>query len=466
MPTLMAGVGRTDISPVPETQGGWGAQTHQRGTGVDLPLLVTALVVSDGSESVAIADVDAISLSAELEAKAVAQAAEMSGIPPDRIRISHTHTHSGPNIFRLPMITEGLELAMQYIAELPHQIAEAIREAAHGLRPARVSAGVGSCAINGSRRFRTPDGRVVVGFNSHEPVDHAVRVLRLDDLNGAPVATVVHYACHPTIVGWENQLHTPDYPGMVRRVVEEQIGGTCLFLQGAAGNVGPCRGFTPDLRVYRRLGRVLGLEAARVALELEAVPRRLRYTGCVESGTAIALYAEESPAEESAALRVISREICLPVRPMGHPEKLEARAVQLRAYLNELRQGGEKSALRDAAAMATQAGMRADRARLVFGKTHLPRRLMGIALGPAALVSTQGEPFVEIGQNIAAASPFAVTMFSGYSHGGVGYICMPNNYEEGGYEIETTPFAPEAAAVLQAEAIALLQELEEQGPHW
>ena len=63
-------------------------------------------------------------------------------------------------------------------------------------------------------------------------------MLRFDDERSGVVATIVHYACHPTIVGWTNRMFCPDFPGVVRRVVEEQAGGTCLFLQGAAGGIG------------------------------------------------------------------------------------------------------------------------------------------------------------------------------------------------------------------------------------
>ena len=95
MPELLAGTGRVDISPAPGTpHAGWGAQTHQRGAGVDLPLFATALVISDGHETVAIADVDAINLSAAIEEQAVAMASQRTSIRPDRIRISHSHTHS------------------------------------------------------------------------------------------------------------------------------------------------------------------------------------------------------------------------------------------------------------------------------------------------------------------------------------------------------------------------------------
>jgi len=62
MTHLRAGTGRADISPAPGTpQGGWGAQSHQRGYGNDLPLYATALVLADSTQSIAIVDVDLIS---------------------------------------------------------------------------------------------------------------------------------------------------------------------------------------------------------------------------------------------------------------------------------------------------------------------------------------------------------------------------------------------------------------------
>jgi len=39
MSYLLAGTGRSDITPLPGTpQGGWGAQTHERGPAADMPL--------------------------------------------------------------------------------------------------------------------------------------------------------------------------------------------------------------------------------------------------------------------------------------------------------------------------------------------------------------------------------------------------------------------------------------------
>jgi len=289
MNNLLAGVGRCDITPAPGTpQGGWGAQTHQRGLGADMPMYATALVIADSQETAAIVDVDAIGFDQNWTNRIIDAIVGLTGLPRERIRFSCTHTHSGPNTFRLATISEGLDMVLSYLETLPYRIAGAVWRARQNLKPVRCAAARGTCGIGVNRRLRTPEG-VVVGRNWDKPVDQTVRVVRFDDLEEDPVATIVHYSCHPTTMAWENQFFTPDYPGPVRQLVERELGGTCLFLQGAAGNVTPRRGFTGDVRVYRRLGTMLGLEAAKVAAGIETLPRRERFAGVLQSGAPIAL---------------------------------------------------------------------------------------------------------------------------------------------------------------------------------
>ncbi len=461
MNQLLAGTGRCDITPAPGTpQGGWGAQTHQRGAGADMPFYATALVLADGVESVAILDVDAIGFDREWTDRIVDATVELTGFQRDRIRFSCTHTHSGPNTFRLATISEGLDMALSYLDSLPRRIASAVWQARQNLKPVRVAAGRGSCDINVNRRFRAPDGSIVVGRNWDGPADRAVGVIRIDDLQERPVATLVHYACHGTTMAWQTDLFTPDFPGPARQVVERELGGLCLFLQGAAANLTPRRGFTGDCGVYRKLGTILGLEAARVAWNLETLPRRERFIGVQPSGAPIALYEDEAVEPDAPRLRVMQRTMQLPAKNFRPPEELEAEAAALRAEMNRLRAEGNPDQVRFATAKATQAGWRAEYSKNYHGLKTIPWEVMAIAIGPSiALVSVPGEPFTETAQAIAAQSPFAHTLISGYSNGGFGYIPTRQAFEEGGYETQATPFNEQAAEALSAEAVRLLQDL-------
>jgi len=246
---------------------------------------------------------------------------------------------------------------------------------------------------------------------------------------------------------------------MMRQVVEEQLGGECIFLQGAAGNIHTRRGHTGDLKVYRRWGKILGLEASKIATSIETLPRREKLEGVIQSGAAIALFRDEPEEPATPVLRVDSRYMKLPLKDFRQPEVLEAEVEGLRKELNRLRREGNEEEIRAATARATQAGMQAEYARWYYGKTHVDWQLQGIRIGSVALLSIPGEPFVEINNQIVAGSPFAHTLFSGYSNGGFGYLATRAAFEEGGYELDVCPFSADAADVVVNESLLMLREM-------
>jgi hypothetical protein len=460
MSQLTMGTGRADITPAPGTpQGIWGAQLHQRGIAADMPLYVTALAIRSGDTVGLIIDVDVIGFDAQWSARILDATAELTGVPRDHIRIAASHTHSGPKTVRLEVISEGLEMAVDYLNSLPGRIAGAAWQAINNLQPVRIAAGTGSCSINVNRRKVLEDGRVVVGRNWDGLVDRTVRVLRIDDVKEKPVAAIVHYACHPTIMAWQNQYFTPDFPGVVRQVVEREVGGTCLFLQGATGSTGPVRGFTGDLSVYRRLGTILGLEAAKVAMEIETLPREEKFVGVMESGAAIALYEDEPLSSVDPVFQIRSKMLTLPANQFPPLDELENEVQELQAKLDQARQSGNAEAIRLATAFATRAAMRLGRARIVQGNATVQRQIQIFRIGDIALVSMQDEPFIEMSLRITAGSPFAHTLVSGYSNGNFGYLPTREAFEEGGYEVSVALYSPDAEDLVVAEVLALLHEM-------
>jgi len=424
-----------------------------------MPLYVTAFVIEDSHQAAAIIDIDNCGFETAWIRETIQEVSRLTGIPAHCIRLSYTHTHSGPNNYRLTTISEGRDMILSYMESLPLRIAGAVWQAQQGLKPARVAAGKGSCDINVNRRVILPSG-YAVGRNWEGPVDHTVRVIRFDDLDQEPIATIVHYACHPTIIAWQNEAFTPDYPGVVRRVVEAEIGGRCLFLQGAAGDIGPRQGFTGDLRVYRRLGARLGLEASSVAARLETLPHREQMIRIQASGAPIAIYADEPAEPATPTLKVLSRAIELPLKPSPPLAELELAAQVQAEALNQARQSGAtEEAIRSAVAAAARADDKLATVRENAGKNHASWAMMGIRIGEIALLSMPGEPLTEINGSIVEKSPFPHTLFSGYSNGGFGYLPPAHVYVEGGYEVESSPFAPEASTVAITEGLRLLQEL-------
>lgn len=458
---LFAGVARVDISPPPGVpHAGWGAQLHEVARGIDMPLYATALVLAQQQTRVAILDIDLIGFNSEQVGLIHTVISERTGFAKEQIRLCTTHNHSGPNYFRATLASRGLEDLRSYLGNLPDTLAAAVAQAAASMQVVRTTWGTGSCPISVNRRAPDSTGRLVVGRNPEGPVDHTVRVIRVEALDGSTFATIVHFSCHPTTVGWQNELVTPDYPGVVRLEVERLLGGTCLFLQGAAGNVGPIVGPTGDLSLYRRLGRCLGLEASSVALR-SSIPRAGELQRVVESGAPLAVYGDVL-ADHTPRLAVRSRTVRLPVKHFDDPGHLRRDSDELKNALEALREYGSSDDVQLARAQATQANARAELAELYSGTREIEWQVHAIAIGESVLVGVPGEPFVEIGMRVAADSPFLNTLFSGYTNGGFGYLPTAGAHAEGGYEVDASPFAAEAGEVLIKQVRILLDEIAEE----
>jgi hypothetical protein len=98
----------------------------------------------------------------------------------------------------------------------------------------------------------------------------------------------------------------------------------------------------------------------------------------------------------------------------------------------------------------------------------LPRRIKGqtgpvmvaaARIGDVGLVGLDCEASVEIGLAIKAASPFKHTFVATICNGWSGYLPVAHQYPEGGYEVQHTGFAPEAAELLVKETVRLLTGL-------
>jgi neutral ceramidase len=466
--TLLAGVAGADITPpIGIAHANWGAQTHERAAGIDLPLTVTALALSDGEHVSLILDVDCCWLWDPLYQQTLAAVTALTGLPDESVRIAYTHTHSGPTAGTShKWVGQGIEMWDPYHANLQQVAAGAAWSALESMQPVRVSAAEGISNISVNRRYQRPgDGAVVVGRNRDGVRDPAVQVLRFDSLDGEPVAAVVGFGCHPITVGPDNDLITPDYPGVVKQVVEDATGAVTLFLQGAAGDVGPVRGVAADgANQYKRLGTILGLEASRLWWESAPVTTTETYTGTLESGAPLAQYDDQPQDDVPAAVRVVQRVVELPARKAEDATALEAAVEEHIDNLARLRaEGGSDDDIRRETMSLKRAGMRARLHRRLEGRTTMPVEVYVTAIGDdIALLSVSIEMFAGTGLAIKAGSPFAHTLVSGYSGPSCGYLPTADAYPLGGYEVEITPFAPEASDVLVRECVRLLVELKGQ----
>lgn len=234
---LRVGVARVDLTPPAELKaslGGYGQRMSRPAEGVHDPIFAKALVLSDGSRRFALVTADVLGFPPPVKPAVLAQLADESW-QADQLMLlpSHSHTsidmmaiHPG-NVFPIPQI--GLYNARLYQFVVA-RLASVVRSAAENSTPAVAS--TASCRLEGwNRNRRSGDG----------PVDPELTVTRIDSLEGRPVAALVGFAAHPTILLAEHMQFSAGWPGHLQRRLEALLGhgATTLYYNGAQGDQSP-----------------------------------------------------------------------------------------------------------------------------------------------------------------------------------------------------------------------------------
>lgn len=427
--TLLVGVARADITP---PVGIKSAGFAGRGPLSRLhdPLLATALVFASGDDRVALVSCDLLGLDAATVGEVRALVEARTGIPGEAVTLACTHTHYGPDPYR----AADDPLVQAYRANLIHTLAGVVAVAAADVAPARIGVGWGASDIGINRREKRPDGSIVLGQNPEGPIDRAVGVVRIDGADGAPLACIVNFQTHPVSQTGQVDHVSADYPGKMREVVEAVTGATCLFLQGASGNINALR-MEPCYEPARTLGVRLGCEVARL---WEVVG---------------------PPADAAPLIRATSDVIELPRTRYGSPEAAADLVSSLEADIAGLPE--EETGRRHWA----ETRLARAQAALESWKTGVPlepvlAEVQAWRVGDLAVVTTPGEVFNQIGAAVKADSPFSGTFFVGYANGSIGYVPVPEAYPEGGYEVtHASRVAPEAAGQLTDACLTALKAL-------
>jgi hypothetical protein len=472
---LLAGVAKININPavgIPSVN--WGSATHIIANGIDpVGMFLRALVLSDGKQKFALVDVDGGVRGDE----AIKRASELTGIPVEHIRLGSSHTHAGPslNLNKGPVgadLSQYEDMLKRHQAVVADKLVGVIVEANSKLRPVHAFGMTGTGSINISRRLRREFPAqgdkipwTVVGFNPEGFVDHELPVIRIDDAQGNPYAVLVNFQCHGTVLSFENQLISPDWIGSMRNTVEASMpGATCLFFQGAAGNMTQNEGYTGDLEVAHRLGTILGHEAAALAMRISTVRRELQFEGYIESAALQANQRYRVLGPHDATLKYASKILELPRRTYSKEEidRMAKLTADAEKNLNAVKQaaGSSQWDISQAAAGHRRWANLLARYQLPADATPVKLEIAVLRIGDMALLLTNGELFAEIGAAVKKGSPFKVTMFCGYGNRvGGHYMPIRSEYPFGGHGVGGTSYNPGAAETVMEEAIALLKSV-------
>ncbi len=271
---LEAGMATADITPSSfGPMYGYANRKCGPANGTHDPLLAKALVLAAGDSRLAIVTLDLGSIVSENLRRDVAS---KLGIPV--LLLAASHSHSTPNYLPSEGSVRGVTpMSFEpspYQLEMEKKVFDAVQKAASSMFPARLGIGRGSLQLGYNRLLLRDDGRARALFDNLEripygPVDPEFVLMRVEDMNGATRALLVHYACHAVVLGPTSCLYSADYPGVMRVKVEAALPGVqCMFVQGGAGDINPLfQGRTgkeeEDLAVMQKMGELLGDEVVR-----------------------------------------------------------------------------------------------------------------------------------------------------------------------------------------------------------
>lgn len=216
--SFKVGAAKIDVTPR-------GEQLAKANRGILDPIFVRAIVIDDGTKRAALVTVDTVVLPSQIWANVSARIARDLGIPPERLLLTASHTHSA--------FVQG--------PKSEDAIVEAVRQAARTLRPARMAYGTGISYINVNRNMIDPaTHRWAEGPNYDGPSDKTVAVVRFETLSGEPIAVYYNYAVHGVVTGTLD-LVSGDIPGAASAYIEESLGNDMVaaWSMGAAGDQNP-----------------------------------------------------------------------------------------------------------------------------------------------------------------------------------------------------------------------------------
>jgi hypothetical protein len=355
--------------------------------------------------------------------------------------LNWSHTHLAPPggrslIGDLAQVDDD-ELAARagaYVDVLHDRIVTVARQAADAVEPAGVVWGLGGLDAAVNRRERTPDGRVILGWQPDGLVDASVPVLQARRADESAICTLVGYGCHTVATGPDVSVYSSDYVGPLRDAVRGWTGGECVFFQGAAGNVLPRIAFTESESEAVRLGRALALEA------LHAVSRRsawsYRYARSRGgSVTPFSLYRREPGSAPEPELRVAEQRVEFPLLPRPSLEEIRQLRDEFEAAVAEAEAAGADQGLLRTRRYSSRWAARTE-AQLTAGEApaQVEGVLSAVRIGDGVIAAAPGEIFTEIGLAVKERSPAEVTLYAGYTNGIVSYFPTAAEYPLGGYE--------------------------------
>ncbi len=446
--TLRAGAYAIDITPTQLPVPISGGILPRYTSNVTDPLHARCLVLDDGQGQLAIAIVDSLLLSREQADQAKELARQGTGIPPNRILIAATHTHSAPAV----VAAHATDPDEDYAEFLVGKIAEGIARAQENLQPARIGWAVGKDETNVfCRRYLmkpgtaatnpfggTEDDRAQMnpGHNNPNaiertgPVDPDVAVLSIRTRDGQPIALLSNYSTHyvgaPPI--------SADYFAVFCDRIAEMIGANdlsppfvAMLSNGTSGDANCIDFDRAERRPFDRF--TVGEDVARAAFEAYQTIEYYDWAPLVVEERLLTLGVRMPSDEEVDQAAAVVAEL-----PEGRPRNLIESYARETVLLSQMPPSQEL-------------------------------KLQVIRIGELGITALPVEAFGSTGLEIKRRSPLTPTFNISLANGYFGYVPPPDQHELGGYttwRARTSMLEVEAEPKMVAAIVELLESVAQQ----
>ncbi len=399
---LRAGAAKIDITPEKPVKMAGYAGRKGLSEGVHDPLSARVIIFENNGKRLVLVSTDLLGFyggTAEPLRKVILDEFKLK---PSELFLSAIHTHAGPSLTIDKK--KGHPNNLKYTESLKARLIEVIRSAFNNIGEVHTGTGVGYSPVGANRRelkiSAAGASSIQLGRNPYGPTDKEVLVMKVAKPDDTVIAALFDYATHATCLGGKNYSISGDVLGLAEQFVEKILGKATIApaFAGASGNIDPW------FRVLPSFNTEPGWIPEPVLL------------GTMLGEEIVHVFREIKKVSAGGEIKTSFTTLKLPGKPRGE----------------------------------------------VDVKKDYPSTALNITAARVADIAFVGigcEVLTEIGMAIKAAAPYKHTFVITHCNGAAGYLAPEHLYIEGGYEIRSSPFSPQAAALVVKEAVRMLHKL-------
>ncbi len=407
-PHLLAAASKVTLTPPLElgyTLGGYGARMSKPAEAIHDDIWAKALVIRDQGKQFAIVTMDILGLPPNVKSRLIRRLDDEAWNA-ENIMLLPSHAHSSlemlalneHNIFDIPAIGIFQPALLDFVVD---RLAQLIIQTDQALAP--VTTGTSSKEIADLNRNR----------RGSTPVDRELTVTRIDQMDGTPLAILVNWTAHPTIMDEHDMWVSGGWPGYLQRELEAWIGHgvVAMYYNGAEGDQSVVAGAGGS---HYEKAEIYGRRLA-----LEVMP----------------LY-EDIQVEGEVTFDYSMRSVALPPK-RPHPDFM--------------RTGGQEYMLNE------------DNIDALLNQVLPDSTYIGVVrLGSLMIVGAPGEMIAQLGLQVKDAlrtEHVRHPVVGGLANEWISYMLTPAEYAKGGYEASVSFFGEGLGDLIAQEMIVAAREL-------